>query len=786
MNAEVLTLSADDIAARFENDPELEPPQYPRVPPEILVLPFGKSGLLFEGAESTQVLGGKAARALLPRLLPLLDGTNTAEQVCEKLPGVSLAIVKQSVALLYSRGLLEHGSSPAPQAGLEDLDAFAGRLIDVTRANLNRGEALQRLASASAFIAGSGRASSVVFDALSTCGLRSLEILSDPSRCRGRDGLLIAVFEPGDDPTPWFRAAQADGMRVLHAFCSSEGIEVGPLFAPGKSACYECFRRIYPQPGGESAPDFGFWAGVVANVAFELLSSIGLPRVFNSCDYHRRTEVGPLHEDRRIARLPGCSTCGMTASPEEAKDVIDKLWVLHNSTTLPPLEFQNLRDHQHHYAASNIQITKSVPEPYYGSVLIELPPAGELGVPPSWILAQEPDRSPTLGDLSTILRYAVGERSDPEDLPRRIAPTGGGLASSEMFVIARKMAGLDDGIYHYYAPGHVLERLQESPDELLAGALGIAVSDLPRLVLVGTATLAKLRQKYGLFSYRFANLDAGIANLYVREVASALRVRCTEYASMRDKALAHAIGLPTAGNRNFVTYALGIGAPHRPVSERFEITQCIEGFMDCVSRTGEPQRPFAWSSHPSLNVFNESLGAIMRVRRSVRKFAESPVPSDVLRALVKVGMEATRGREATGGLSLRHTIWLAVTRNDGDLERGVYKYDGSGDFKLVRGEVSRDALRAAMLQASLSSAPAIVFVTADFPASIQAHGGIGYRELLGRAGTIVGRMLLAAYGAGICGCPWGGFMEDAWGPLLHIDRFTDCPVFGLSLGYPQL
>lgn len=106
MNAN-LQLSAQVIGASFANDPELELPSFPRFPTEIVVLPYHRQGLLFEGAHGTQVINGRGARGFLPRLIAVLDGTRRLSDVVAAFPGMPERAVWDALTLLYSRGLLE-------------------------------------------------------------------------------------------------------------------------------------------------------------------------------------------------------------------------------------------------------------------------------------------------------------------------------------------------------------------------------------------------------------------------------------------------------------------------------------------------------------------------------------------------------------------------------------------------------------------------------------------------------------------------------------------------------
>ena len=142
MKTGAILVAADILGPNLLSDPEVQVPRKPRLPPEIVVLPFGPRGILLEGSKTTQVLSGSSARTLLPAVLEQLDGTKTVEEIAAAIPYASFDDIENVVTLLFSCGVLEDGLSPPPPEEFRDLDAFLGRFVDVTRNNQNRGEAM--------------------------------------------------------------------------------------------------------------------------------------------------------------------------------------------------------------------------------------------------------------------------------------------------------------------------------------------------------------------------------------------------------------------------------------------------------------------------------------------------------------------------------------------------------------------------------------------------------------------------------------------------------------------
>ncbi|MEW6703332.1 MAG: nitroreductase family protein [Pseudomonadota bacterium] len=786
-----LQLSSAVIGSSFANDSELRLPARPRAIPELMVLPYGATGLLVEGTRDTQVLNGRAARSFVPRLLQELDGRRTLEELLDSFAPYPRQAVYEALAMLFSRGLLEDGPPPEVAPGLAPLSAFCGRYVDVTRVNANRGEALARLARGRVALLGTGRAQAALRAALQGCGLGA--VLEVPS-LRSIDELdaatdLGVVLVDGDDAQAgaWLDAAWDKGLRVLHARVGRRAVEVGPLFMPGKSACPHCMRRLRGAQPDEPAEDLPFWAGVVALHAFHLVSGIGKPNLYNVCHAHERIDGERLYSEHPLARLPGCARCGLEGRGPDIAEPDGIIWLLHNAANgMPPRELLHPRDYQVHYAAANMMITQEAPQPYYGATRVALPPGEPLALSPAWDGAARPARTLTLPLLATLLQLAAGRTADGS---RRIAPSAGGLGSAELFVVVRQLEGLEPGVYHYFAHEHVLERLRATSDAVLAGALGLPVAELPPVLLVGTAHLTKVRQKYNDFAFRFGHLDAGVTRAFLDDMLRAAGVPYRDLVDARDASIAEAISLPTVGTRNMVTFVWGVGQGEPDTGLAQVVAhQYVDLLAALSSRRTAPVRgpqPRAVAANALVAAGTmPSLQELMLARRSVRRYAPRALPLSIAQQVVDVTWGVDDALRRGGALPVRMALWLVLGAGRDDAQQGVYRWlPQQGRLQRVREQVSHADVLATMLQQALARAPAVLYITGDFEQAVNEHGARGYRELISRAGALAARATLASVALGLGACPWGGLSEDGWGPLLGIDRYADCPLFGVSLGY---
>lgn len=785
----LLTISAQVLGHGFSEDPEFRLPQHPRLVPEVLALPYGAQALLFEGVRDTQVVAGRSARTFIPRLMEALDGQHTLEMLQERFAPVPPDAVHDAVVLLFTRGLLEDGPED-PVAQNRALSAFAGRYCDVTRANTSRNQALGRLAAARVAVVNNAGGRHVL-DALGGYGFAALELLDSPHQMKdaGHD-LLVAVFSgEAPDAAEWMAMAQRRGLRTLHAHIGQDKVEVGPYFIPGVSGCYDCMRTLEPVPAGADAPDLGFWAGVTAQHAGNLVSRLGPVKLYNTCRVHRRGEHGPIFEKRTQARLPGCRACGMEAAEIAPQHPDVQTWVRHQAAhVMVCKELRSPRDHQIHYAAANIKLTSKVPAARYGTEQVPLPGDVPLTLPPGWSDAAEPRQRVDLPLLAQVLQYAAGYQSTPGG-PRRIAPSGGGLASSELFVIARKLPGLNAGAYHYFGYEHRLEWIGWVEDSLLAGALGVLETELPPVVIVGTSDMRKTRQKYDEFSFRIGVLDGGVVRQYLQEVAEAAGVRVEEFADLRDKVVAHLLNLATSGNRSMLTFAIGIGDSHIPGEAPNALEnhyQSPDAIIEMCGRMGSARSPVARSASPTVAAHSvRSLGELMLSRRSHRRFGNRPMSAATVASVAALAAHAGVRRDESSGLCLPMKLWVVVFRPADDLPAGVYRWNTEqGTLERVRAGVTHEQLLASMQQHGYAEAAITCFVTGDFDHALRNYGARGYRELASRAGSMLARAQLAAMSWGAVGSMWGGVAEEGVGELLQVDRYRDCPMFAASFGYP--
>jgi SagB-type dehydrogenase family enzyme len=127
----------------------------------------------------------------------------------------------------------------------------------------------------------------------------------------------------------------------------------------------------------------------------------------------------------------------------------------------------------------------------------------------------------SLEDVSQLLWAAQGITESPGF--RRTAPSAGGTYPLEVYLVAGKVAGLGEGVYHYNPEKHSITRIKSGDfrEELQEGGLNQEWIGRAAVNLVFTAVYERTTQVYGERGVRYVHLEAGHAaqNVYLQAVS---------------------------------------------------------------------------------------------------------------------------------------------------------------------------------------------------------------------------------------------------------------------------
>jgi bacteriocin biosynthesis cyclodehydratase domain-containing protein len=304
-------------------------PGLPYLAPWYRVVTAGGKVVLEYGQRIVCIEGGATER-LVPALLPLLDGTRTIDELVTLLGDPVRPAVEHALQELSDHGLLEDGPPLA-----RDLPRGAGGVAELL-ASLHPGsqspaETAAAVAACSVAVVGQGGAGLDVARLLRSSGAEvewadRIAGGSDLTVCAPAACELPRVSEWNeqalDERQPWLQILPFDGRYGA----------VGPLYLPGDTGCFECFRRrraanlgapdelplleavpaAYP-----SAPALdAVLGGLAAQIALQwlVLGDHYAPAAFYAFE-PLPTLTLTVHHVHRVPRCEACSGLADVASP---------------------------------------------------------------------------------------------------------------------------------------------------------------------------------------------------------------------------------------------------------------------------------------------------------------------------------------------------------------------------------------------------------------------------------------------------------------------------------------
>ncbi len=147
-------------------------------------------------------------------------------------------------------------------------------------------------------------------------------------------------------------------------------------------------------------------------------------------------------------------------------------------------------------------------------------------------------------DLSQLLWAAQGITDEVHGLPLRTAPSAGGLYPVETYLVVNNVAGLDQGVYHYFPPDHSLEvlRIGDYSRAVAHAALDQKMAERAPVVFLWTAVAERSRWKYRQRGWRYIYMDAGHIGQNVALAAEGLGLGCCAIGALYDDEVNDLVG----------------------------------------------------------------------------------------------------------------------------------------------------------------------------------------------------------------------------------------------------
>jgi len=162
-------------------------------------------------------------------------------------------------------------------------------------------------------------------------------------------------------------------------------------------------------------------------------------------------------------------------------------------------------------------------------------------------------------ELATILFFAAGVTASEDGWPLRSTPSAGALHSTEVFLYANRVTGIDQGIYYYDWENHSLATILFGDySHLLADiALGQEHVRYAATNIILVANYGRVFKKYWKRAYRYVLLDAGAVMQNIYLAATALNIGVCAVGAFYDDELCSLLRIDCRGLIPVVIISLG-------------------------------------------------------------------------------------------------------------------------------------------------------------------------------------------------------------------------------------
>ncbi|MFL6440703.1 MAG: SagB/ThcOx family dehydrogenase [Nitrososphaeraceae archaeon] len=396
----------------------------------------------------------------------------------------------------------------------------------------------------------------------------------------------------------------------------------------------------------------------------------------------------------------------------------------------------------------------------------------------------------------------------------RAAPATGALYPIELYIVCQDIPGLNAGVYHFCPGDFTLTELRSGDYKAeLATAAGDSKNIMTSpITIVFTSIAWRNAWKYEARSYRHWFWDSGVIAANLTATAASSHLQPFLILGFVDDTVNHLLYLDDKKEATIAMAAIGVDlAKHSAVSQqRKEINSLPLPEILPLSKKGEVDYPEIWKMHrasylsdseevkrwincgtelkkeesvqseildsrplypaepSSQSSLGHSLGEVILLRGSSRKFAKSPISFRQLSTILESStrevpldfLVENQGKTA-GTTATTIDIYMIVNEVEG-LQRGGYFFNRSTfSIEQLKSKVPSDMSGYLCLgQPLFSDASVVFFLMTDLPAVLRTCGNRGYRASQFEAGIIAGKIYLSAYAQQL-GASGSTFFDDA-------------------------
>lgn len=398
-----------------------------------------------------------------------------------------------------------------------------------------------------------------------------------------------------------------------------------------------------------------------------------------------------------------------------------------------------------------------------------------------------------LAILSNLLFLSYGFTDQiqhgPEVFLYRSAPSAGALYPVEIYLVAKGISGLEDGLYHYSIIDFALTRLKKAtPPE-----------DIPAPALVLTSIFFRSAWKYKNRAYRYCLLDTGHVAENINLVAPALGLNVNFSSNFDDKKLNNYLGLDSSketaltvftfngdqgesgkGGEEAEPLSVPTSAPVAKnelvfdmITDAVNLTSKAARTTDSLSIEMEAERIIT-PPQPEWEAFESTtLAQAIQKRRSRRNFKPRDIVQKDLARILDLAVNSDVNKYIN--------LYFAVNEVQ-DLSDGLYNCLSGGRIaQCLRGFISPSIGDTALNQDWVGRGNLIFIISAPLKKLEEHYGPRAYRMAYLAAGGIGQRLYLAAEAMqwGCCGV--GAFFDEDARKILNLPD-GEFPLYILPVG----
>ncbi len=763
------------IAAFYRADAELARhlPERPRFTDEVCVVACGQEGIVFVSAAGSRLVKGAAAPAMMD-LLPHLSGERTLQELCTSCPSLRPDQVFDLICFLWHMDLLEEGRDPRERYFDRQALAYTGTLLGVSEAKRNRHEALSRYRQSLVGVQGAEQeASAELCAALQRDGVRCTGAADGPKPA-DLTILIQGPESPRSRRVAELSACIDEGTAVLVVFVADSLLQVGPLL----NGVHRCTAEYIEELRG-LAPDLCTASSAWVRTAAPLITLhvvnylMGLSKGALQNLFVRYTSSGEgLATSTQLVPLVFGAH---SSAPNLGSRWWDSpLWKLHEVSSLRAAGGDSPLAYRSHYNAHNVALHSRAISASEGGIA-----SRDLDAAPA-----HPARLDE-SSLLSILFLGAGFVS-AAGRARRVAPSGGDLRSCEMFVYARSVHGLAEGLYRYDGHSHSLDKIagEEARGEICSR---LRLRELPDCLLFALANLGRVRQKYGMRGYRIVHYDSGVSTAFAQLRAAFLGLRCDSLPEL-DADLLQPYLHPQLGTRRFLTAcAVAIRSAGQTTGERAgeaPFTDELELLLRDSSRNADRLRGPALELPVHLRHrgrWSEVLAELLH-RRATRVFQERallPAHSKSLSHVLQCALDYTR----CGALAGLHAFVIEA-QDDRALPSRITRFAAGVAPQVIPPTALHSRMPPLLGQYFPNRAPFLVIVGANLAQDIRRQDNAANRYGLHLAGFVVGHLWIATQLLGLAGTAIGAVLLDAVCAATGANGYDEAPLLAFCAGSP--